>query len=145
MKRLFVFISILAAVALSLMPLRTTTTAAGTRHKQSATVEFKEQTKVLNLLLSGKYLIVHDDERMAGGEDCTYIYETTSGEPGKLVISFHCIPLTRTKASSFIYRTALISANSNIQELREFQFAGSTESHGVPSAKTEPGVVSLAP
>jgi hypothetical protein len=146
MKRLFVFISILAAVALSAMPLRTTTMAAGTRHKESATVEFREQVKVLGVVLKGKYLIVHDDEKMARGEECTYIYKTTTGAPDKLVVSFHCTPVAREKASRFTFRTALLLPNTNVYELREFQFAGRTESHVVPSiVDTKPAIVSLMP
>ena len=146
MKRLFIFDSLLAAVALSVMPLRTTTRAAGTRHQQSAIIEFKEQVKVLNVVLKGKYLIVHDDEKMARGEDCTYIYETNTGAPGKLVVSFHCKSATRSRASSFTFRTAQLLPNTNVVELREFQFAGSTEGHVVPLAiDAKPGVVSLMP
>lgn len=145
MKRIFVFISLLAAVALSAMPLRTTTRAAVTGQKQSAIVEFRDQVKVLNVALKGKYLIVHDDEKMAGGEACTYIYETKTGGADKLVVSFHCTPVVRQKASVFTFRTAL-SDYSNVLELREFQFAGSTESHAVPSIiDIKPGVVSLIP
>ena len=145
MKRLFVFISLLAAVALSAVPLRTTTRAAGARHKQSAIVEFRDPVRVLNVVLKGKYLIVHDDEKMARGEDCTYIYETKSGAPGKLVVSFHCTPAKRDRASGFIFRTALLLPNTNVSELREFQFAGSTEGHVVPSINTRPTVVSVMP
>ena len=145
MKRIFVFISLLAVVALSAMPLRTTTMAAGARHKQSAIVEFTQQVKVLNVVLKGTYLIVHDDEKMARGEDCTYIYETKIGAPGKLVVSFHCTPVTRDRASGFIFRTALLLPNTNVYELREFQFAGSTEGHVVPSINARPSVVSVMP
>lgn len=146
MKRIFVFISLVAAVALSAMPLRTTTRAAGTRHKQSAIVEFKEQVKVLNIVLKGKYLFVHDDELMARGEDCTYIYETKTGAPGKLVVSFHCTPVARSRAASFTFRTDVLLPNTNVVELREFQFPGSTEGHMVPSiGDPRPGVVNLIP
>lgn len=143
MKRLFVFISVLAAVALSVMPLRTTTTAAGVRHTKSGVAEFIEPVKVLNVVLKGKYLIVHNDERMARGEECTYIYETKTGGPDKLVVSFHCTPLARQKVSGFTFRTAL-PPNATVYELREFQFAGSSEAHVVPSIPdTKPTVVSL--
>jgi hypothetical protein len=145
MKRLFVFISVLAAIALSAMPLRTTTRAAGVPHKESATVEFTEPLRVLNVVLKGKYLIVHDDEKMAAGEACTYIYETKTGAAGKLVVSFHCTPVMRPKAATFTFRTAM-SPYVNVQELREFQFAGSNESHAVPAViDTKPAFVSTVP
>ena len=145
MKRLFVFISLLAAIALSAMPLRTTTRAAGVGHKESATIEFTEPVKVLNVVLKGKYLIVHDDDKMAAGEACTYIYETRSGGADKLVLSFHCTPVMREKAATFTFRTVL-SPDGKMQEFREFQFAGSRESHEVPSViDTKPAVVSIMP
>jgi len=145
MKRFLVFISLLAAIALSAMPLRTTTTAAGVGHKERATVEFTEPVRVLNVVLKGKYLIVHDDEKMAAGEACTYIYETRTGGADKLVVSFHCAPVMRQKVATFTFRTAL-SPYANMQELREFQFAGSRESHKVPAIiDTKPAVVSVMP
>ena len=145
MKRLFVFISVLATLALSAMPLPLTSTAAGAGHKERAIVEFTEQVKVLNVVLKGKYLIVHDDDKMARGEGCTYIYETQHGAPGKLIVSFHCTPIVRQKASVFTFRTAM-SQYWNMRELREFQFAGSIESHMVPSIiDTKPAFVSLVP
>lgn len=145
MKRFFVFISVLAALALSAMPLRTTTRAAGVPHKESAVVEFTEPLRVLNVVLKGQYLIVHDDEKMAAGEACTYIYETKRGGADKLVASFHCTPLMRQKAATFTFRTAL-SPYANGQELREFQFAGSTESHVVPIViDTKPAYISIVP
>lgn len=146
MKRLFVFISLLAAVALSAMPLRTAAKAAGHGHKESAIVEFRNPVKVLNVILKGKYLIVHNDELMARGEDCTYIYETTAGGPDKLVVSFHCTPVARAKAAGFTFRTALLLPNTSVYELREFQFAGSSEAHMVPPIiETRPAVVSITP
>lgn len=145
MKRFFVFISLLAAIALSAMPLRTTTSAAGVGHKERATVEFTEPVKVLNVMLKGKYLIVHDDDKMAAGEACTYIYETKTGGADKLVVSFHCTPVMRQKAATFTFRTEL-SPYANVRELREFQFAGSSESHAVPAVfDTKPAVVSVMP
>ena len=145
MKRLFVFISLLAAIALSAMPLRTTTRAAGVGHKERATVEFTEPVRVLNVVLKGRYLIVHDDDKMAAGEACTYIYETKTGGADKLVVSFHCTPVMRQKVATFTFRTAL-SPYANVQELREFQFAGSSESHAVPIViDTKPAVVSVMP
>ena len=93
----------------------------------SATVRFDEKVKLLNVILvKGEYRFLHDDAKMALGEDCTYVYDRA----GKLVISFHCIPVERKKAISFRIVTERVTAG--LSELREFQFAGDTEAHQVP-------------
>ena len=100
--------------------------------KQSATVVFTEPVKLLNVVLQkGEYLIVHDDEAMARGEACTYVYSLKRNSR-TLVASFHCTPVPRAEVRSFTVRTTRVSPDA-MEEFREFQFAGSTESHLAPS------------
>ncbi|MFY9572636.1 MAG: hypothetical protein WAV20_14650, partial [Blastocatellia bacterium] len=95
---------------------------------ERATVEFNEQVKLLDVFLKGKYLIVHDEDKMAKGEDCTYVYDAT----GKLVVSFHCTPVERRKADRFKVVTSRSIIANVPSEIKEIQFAGSTEAHQVP-------------
>jgi len=95
---------------------------------EKATVEFKQQVKLLNVFLKGEYLIVHDEEKMAKGLDCTYVYDRT----GKLVVSFHCIPVERKMAKGFRVVLARVDNATALDEIREIQFEGSTEAHQVP-------------
>lgn len=101
---------------------------------QKAVVVFDEPTKLLKVTLKGQYLFVHDDERMARGEACTYVYPYTEGKQGDLVVSFHCRPVPRQKAGHFSV-TVTMQPDSNRDELVEYQFAGSTEGHRVPEGK----------
>jgi hypothetical protein len=105
---------------------------AQTPHKESAVVEFNDQVKLLDVFLRGRYLIVHDHEKMAGGEDCTYVYSLKEGQPDRLVTSFHCTPVARAKAESFTVRTSRRSTQGMVPEVLEIQFAGSSEAHQVP-------------
>jgi hypothetical protein len=82
--------------------------------------------------LKGEYLFVHDDAAMQRGEACTYVYEGTAPIPKKLVVSFHCVPVQRAKATNFIVRS--IETSPDLIELQEFQFAGDTEGHAVPTS-----------
>jgi hypothetical protein len=84
----------------------------------------------MGVTLQGQYLFVHDDAAMARGEACTYVYKGTDEKSSKLVATFHCMPDLRSKAAYFTVRTALNSLGQ--LEIREFQFAGSTEAHLVP-------------
>ena len=93
---------------------------------EQASVRFNEPVKLLNVILMGEYLFVHDEEKMAKGEDCSWVYDSK----GKLVVSFHCVPVERTKASSFRIVTKRITTDRS--ELIEYQFAGDTEAHQVP-------------
>jgi hypothetical protein len=103
---------------------------AKTTAKEKAVVEFPEKVKLLGVFLKGEYVFVHDEEAMARGEACTYIYTSVKGEPGILVASFHCVPLERKKVERFT--VALTRLLPDLLELREYQFAGSTHGHGVP-------------
>jgi hypothetical protein len=126
MKCSLAFIALLTIILFSAAQSQRTT-AAG--HKHRATVEFTEPVQLLNVTLQGRYLIVHDDELMARGEACTFVYK--ADEPNKLVASFHCIPVERRKVGTFTFRTGVAPDGKTI-ELREFQFAGETEAHQVP-------------
>ena len=129
MKSLFVLFTLLFAVALS------SSSAVGSKasnaRKQKAVVQFNEPVRLQGVLLKGEYLFVHDDAAMRRGEACTFVYKGDAEVAGKLVVSFHCTPVQRQKVSSFSVRTEQVSPGIN--ELREFQFSGETEAHGVPA------------
>ena len=126
-------LTILAVVALFLIGgLFAPTGRANTSKKQSIVVEFTQRVKLLDVVLKGEYVFVHDEEKMAQGEACTYIYTSVAGQPGSLVVSFHCQPTERKKADHFTLVTKRLLPD--ILELEEYQFAGSTEGHRVPKS-----------
>jgi len=127
MKKAILFLAALSILTLGSLSL---TPAASGTHKERAVMEFFQPVQLLNATLQGEYLFVHDDTMMARGEACTYVYKGSTENPDKLVLSFHCKPETRAKARSFTVRTSLLK--TGIREIREIQFAGSTESHAVP-------------
>ncbi len=132
MKRYSVAMLIIAgAVTMCLlaMPGR----AANPRIDKEA-VRFDEPVKLLNVILKGEYLFVHNEEKMAQGEDCTYVYKYTDHKQGDLVISFHCIPVERQKADHFTITVSMLPG-VNLMELTEYKFAGSEEGHRVPQGK----------
>ena len=131
MKRSLLFMLMLCAIILSSGLLIATGKAPASK-KQSATVVFNQPVKLLNVVLQkGEYLIVHDDALMARGEDCTSVYRLKSNGR-ELVASFHCTPVPRDTVKGFVVRTVRVTPDA-MEEFREFQFAGSTESHLVPS------------
>ena len=130
MKTFLLFIALVCAVALSSSSAPSVANAANSVKKERALVTFSEPVKLMGATLKGEYLFVHDDEAMARGEACTSVYKGNAEIPDKLVVSFHCAPTARTRVSHFTVRTLITSPGQN--ELREFQFAGSTEAHLVP-------------
>jgi hypothetical protein len=126
MKRLIFATSMFAALMITIGVF---TAQAKTEPKKNdrATIEFTQTVKLLNVFLKGEYVVVHDEDRMAKGENCTYIYDKS----GKLIVSFHCTPVERKKADAFRVVTARLEA-SGLSEIKEIQFAGSTEAHLVP-------------
>ena len=105
---------------------------AGQAKMQKAVLQFDEPIKLLGVVLKGEYIIIHDDERMAKGEDCTYVYTREDGKQGRLVVSFHCKPVQREATDHFTVVLGVPDPVSHLPELLEFRFAGSTEGHQVP-------------
>jgi hypothetical protein len=101
---------------------------------QKAVVVFEEKVKLMDVILKGQYLFVHDEERMARGESCTYVYNYSNNEQGKLVVAFHCIPVEREKTNRFTVTTKRLP-NIDLYELIEYRFAGDNEGHRVPSGR----------
>jgi hypothetical protein len=96
-----------------------------------------DKTKLLKATLQGKYIFVHDDTKMAKGEPCLYVYKYSEDQAGmpevkpeNLVVSFHCEPVQREKAKQIVLTYGMLS--SDLFELREIQFPGSTKGHRVP-------------
>jgi hypothetical protein len=123
MKRLFIASSMLAALVITIGAFAAHTKAE-TKDNERATVEFTQTVKLLDVVLRGEYLIVHDDARMAKGDACTYIYDRA----GKLVVSFHCTPAERPKSDRFRVVTRRLDP-SGLSEIVEIQFAGTTKAH----------------
>ena len=108
------------------------TNASNTARKQRAVFNFDRAVVLQGVTLKGEYLFVHDDAAMQRGEACTYVYEGTAPVAKKLVVSFHCVPVQRTKARNFIVRS--VETSPGVIEMQEFQFAGDTEGHAVPTS-----------
>jgi hypothetical protein len=107
-------------------------TSAATPRVESAVVEFADLVKLGGVLLRGEYLVVHDEQRMANGEACTYIYRGKQIDETKLVTSFHCIHIEREKADVFKITIARLRSPNGVPEVQEIQFAGSKDGHRVP-------------
>jgi hypothetical protein len=100
--------------------------------KETAVIELFDKTQVGKTILEkGKYLFEHDDERMARGEACMYIYSTVEGKQGELVASFHCTPVDRpfVRVSKTVEE---VTKDPDVFRLKEVQFAGTKKGHLVP-------------
>jgi hypothetical protein len=129
MKSFLLFIALLIAVTLSSSS-APVTNAANAPKKEQAVMKFDRPVNLMGVTLKGEYLFVHDDEAMARGEACTFVYKGLTETPKKLITSFHCTPAARGEVHYFTVRTSLTLSGQ--YELKEFQFAGSTEAHLVP-------------
>lgn len=130
MKSLAFFVVVLCALIVGSVSWETR--ASNTVGKQRAVTNFTQPVVLRGVTLKGEYLFVHDDAAMQRGEACTYVYEGNAPIPKKLVVSFHCVPVQRAKAKNFILRSVVTS--TGITELQEYQFAGDTEAHAVPTS-----------
>ena len=130
MKSVAFFVIVICALVIGSVSWETK--ASNTARKQSAVTNFNRAVVLLGVTLKGEYLFVHDDAAMQRGEACTYVYEGNAPMPKKLVVSFHCVPVERVKSKHFIVRS--VETSPGIAELQEFQFAGDTEGHAVPTS-----------
>lgn len=133
MKRYLALLVAICAVILVSSQQLPTATGAGVSKKESAVVEFKAPVKLMSVVLRGEYLFVHDDEKMEAGGECTYVYKLIVGKPIELVASFHCLPVSRAKVDTFTIRGSFLGTTPELYEISEYQFAGSSEGHQVPS------------
>jgi len=102
--------------------------------KRWAIVTLTDPVLLGDQFLMGTYLVVHDEEKMARGEPCTSIYRFDRQHgPAEEVIAFHCVPTAREVCA----KTTLTveERGRDIPRLTEYQFAGDSEGHGVPSGR----------
>jgi hypothetical protein len=104
---------------------------AATPARQATVVWFMQATKVGDQILQGRYVIEHDNDRMARGEPCTHIY--AYNDLKNPVVAFHCTHLEREASTD---NTVLLhSTGDGYKKFVEFQFAGETAAHGFPTVR----------
>ncbi len=103
--------------------------------RQWAVVYVAEPTLIGSTIVQGPVLFTHDDAKMARGEPCTTVrlIEPAVG-PTEEIAAFHCVPVRRNAVHTFTLRTRLNTEMGFGCVLMEYQFAGDTEGHGVPSS-----------
>ncbi len=130
MKRIILTVLIFGALTLSGIGF-TAKSLAQAQGKEVVVVEFTDKIKLEDKILQGTYIFEHDDERMAKGEPCMYIYTNNKGKPGERVAAFHCTPVERQVAKQVVISVAMTS-DPEVWKLKEIQFPGSTKGHLVP-------------
>jgi hypothetical protein len=101
--------------------------------RQWAIANFTDPVMVTDQILMGRYLIVHDDAKMARGEPCTSFYRFDAAKgPQEEVVAFHCSPANRKLAETFTLTQIGVPA-LGITRVTEYQFAGDCEAHGIPA------------
>ncbi len=99
--------------------------------RQATVVWFHQPVRIGNNILQGRYVIEHDNDRMAAGGLCTYIY---AYEDQKVpVVAFHCVHLERetSKTGTVVLR----SGSDGFKRMVEFQFPGDPSGHGLPTVR----------
>jgi hypothetical protein len=130
MKRSFLLTLILGAFLFAGIP---TTKADDHQHgKHTAKVNFDQQYRLGGVLLFGEYLVVHDDDAKARGEDCVFFYRTKPDGTKALIVSYHCKAVQRAKADTFKIIASRRQTPWSVAEIEEIQFAGTTDGHRVP-------------
>ena len=98
--------------------------------RETIIVWFHKPVKVGDRILQGKYVIEHDNNRMARGEPCTYIYAASDLQLP--VVTFHCTHLERARSDAPTVVLRSLGEPNGMKELVAFQFAGEIGGHGVP-------------
>ena len=102
--------------------------------RQSAVVWLKEPTLIVSTIVQGPVMFVHDADKMRRGESCTSVYLWLPGKgKDEEIASFHCVPTRRAPTGRFVVRTRPNLELGYGCILSEYQFAGDSEGHGVPT------------
>lgn len=132
MKRGIITFAVLAFALVSLASSPATAGNAKASNGETAVVEFTRTVKLMDVLLKGTYLVVHDDSRMAQGEACLYVYRPKEGKPDRLVVAYHCRPIEREPVRDFKVILSRVSTPYEIPEVLEIQFPGFSKAHRTP-------------
>jgi hypothetical protein len=137
-KEVVMSVRTLVAVTVLATALIVTPTLARTAKPpvQASRITFAQVTRVCGHYLSGTYVVVHDDTKMARGEPCTTFYRLNSDTDAEAVVSFHCLPRQRDVVSSTTITTTPTPGTTTATrtvDLVEYQIAGDSEAHGVPA------------
>ena len=101
--------------------------------RETMTVWFMRPVKVGDRILFGKYVIEHDNNRMARGRPCTHIYEAS--DLRLPVVAFHCTHLERAPGPRPSVTLVSLGEPNGMKKLTEFQFAGEVGAHGAPTLR----------
>ena len=99
--------------------------------RQATVVWFNQPVRIGNNILQGRYVIEHDNDRMAAGGPCTYIYRFEDQKTP--VVAFHCVHLDRAAGDKGT--VVLHKGGDGFLHLDEFQFPGDPAAHGLPTVR----------
>jgi len=93
-------------------------------NQQVVAAYFPRTVVFANVLLTGDYLIVHDDDNADRGDACLFVYRKAGDAP---IVAVHCTRVLREKADTFRVVTRQLAAG--VKEIQEVQFAGTSVAH----------------
>ena len=122
-------------VTLTLIPAVSSLTAGQSpqKHIESGVVEFVEPVRLMGVTLRGRYLFVHHAGMMQRARPCTYVYALSDANPGRFILSFHCMAVPANPVARATVRLSGLSMGSLPRDVLEVQFPGDIRSHRVPS------------
>lgn len=107
--------------------------SSSTPVRQIAVVWFHKPVQVGDAILLGKYIIEHDNDRMARGLPCTHIY--AASKPQVPVVKFHCTHLEGVPDTRDLVTLRPTGDASVPSKFVSFQFAGESAAHGFPTGR----------
>jgi hypothetical protein len=133
MKARFLVLSLLIVGSMSVVAVASRGQgAAGPR--TWATFNFVDPVRVMDKIVMGPVMIVHDEEKMEQGEACTTFYRFDPARgPQEELISFHCTPVLRTAADTTRLTFSERDDAVGCRRLLEYQIAGEAEAHAIPA------------
>src|SRR6185503_21013417 len=105
MKSFLLFVALACVLTLSTSLTSPVSNAGNAPKRERAVMKFNQPVRLMGVTLKGQVLFVHDDQAMARGEACTYVYDGDAAIPSRLLVSFHCRPAIRRGVESFTVRT----------------------------------------
>ena len=127
-----VLVGALAVIAAITTGVLSASDAGGSASVRWTNTYFPQPTMVAGVPVQGAVLILHDDQQMVEGKNCTKIYRLDPKHgPKELLVSFMCTPGHSEAVAKFTATCSRLTANG-FETLTAYQFPGETEVHQVP-------------
>ena len=128
-----IFIGMALAISIPAIATLAASDVVMPQSEQRVVMNFDRPTMIVDAIVMGPVLIVHNEAKEQVGQPCTTIYRFDPAKGRKEeIVSFSCKMVEKPVVDKFT-ASCKLSAAIGLHVLTEYQFPGDTRAHDVPS------------